>query len=171
MNPNKHHKRVLVDLIRKNNIKIFAEIGVARCTTLKYILPETELSEYWAVDPLVPYGEVGPECVTTTLSKWESWYIKACRRMIYHPQLRVLRMTSVVAAGIFPDNYFDFVYIDADHRYEYVVLDIEFWLPKVKKGGILGGHDYGNEAGVKKAVDEWFEGIELLDNFVWIKRI
>lgn len=34
------------------------------------------------------------------------------------------------------------VYIDADHNYEPVKADIRAWLPKVKPGGWITGHDY-----------------------------
>ena len=44
----------------------------------------------------------------------------------------------------FPDKSFDFVYIDADHRYSSIIRDIRAWLPKVKTGGIIAGHDYTN---------------------------
>ncbi len=55
----------------------------------------------------------------------------------------------------YPDNYFDFIYIDASHEYEDVKRDIEISLPKVKRGGLIGGHDYQPEwPGVKKAVDD-----------------
>lgn len=52
---------------------------------------------------------------------------------------------SAVSASIFEDRYFDFVFIDADHREESVKKDILAWLPKVKKGGIIAGHDYYNQ--------------------------
>ncbi len=49
------------------------------------------------------------------------------------------------------------VYIDADHGYQAVKSDIEEWWPLIPSGGILAGHDYGNEnEGVKRAVDEKF---------------
>jgi hypothetical protein len=54
----------------------------------------------------------------------------------------VLRMDSLVAAKQFADEWFDFVYIDACHSSEAIKADIEAWWPKVKKGGILAGHDY-----------------------------
>lgn len=54
----------------------------------------------------------------------------------------MIRAASVHAAKIFEDESLDFVYIDANHAYDYVVDDIAIWLPKVKPGGFLCGHDY-----------------------------
>lgn len=53
----------------------------------------------------------------------------------------------------FPDKYFDFVYIDADHSYQSVKNDILAWSSKVKDGGILAGHDYIMNS-VKQALEE-----------------
>ena len=66
----------------------------------------------------------------------------------------------------FRDNSYDFIYIDADHSYESVKKDIELYLPKLKKGGIIGGHDYCPYAwpNVIKAVDET---IGKPDGVVW----
>ena len=55
----------------------------------------------------------------------------------------------------FQDNSIDFIYIDADHTYESVKRAIELFIPKLKKGGIIGGHDYSDDwPGVKRAVTE-----------------
>ena len=60
---------------------------------------------------------------------------------------------SVEAAGYYGDASLEFVFIDADHTYEGVKRDIQAWLPKIKSGGILAGHDFRWE-GVGKAVRE-----------------
>ena len=50
----------------------------------------------------------------------------------------------------------DLVFIDGDHSYDAVVDDIEAWEPKVRPGGVLGGHDFAvNFEGVIRAVTEW----------------
>lgn len=54
----------------------------------------------------------------------------------------MIRADSELASHMFEDNSLDFVYIDANHAYDYVVKDIELWYPKVKVGGYLCGHDY-----------------------------
>lgn len=78
--------------------------------------------------------------------------------------------SSVEASKDFKDGSLDFVYIDADHSYEAVKQDIDVWLPKVKVGGVLGGHDFypgklgdyveksPSNNGVKRAVLEYFRG-------------
>lgn len=65
-----------------------------------------------------------------------------------------LEMSSSDANEKIIEDDFDFIYIDGDHTYDFVKNDIEIWYPKVKKEGILCGHDYVWD-GVKKAVDEF----------------
>jgi len=67
----------------------------------------------------------------------------------------ILPLDSLNASCRFPDNYFDFVFIDASHKLEETKADIRLWFQKVKVDGILAGHDYndGEGAGVKQAVD------------------
>ena len=49
----------------------------------------------------------------------------------------------------------DFVYVDGNHAYDFVKEDIKLYYPKLKIGGVLGGHDY-QDAPVKRAADEMF---------------
>lgn len=64
-----------------------------------------------------------------------------------------LRMLSSEAATKFQDGSLEFVYIDASHDYESVKEDIRLWLPKIKLGGIIAGHDLGHDP-VRRAVSE-----------------
>ena len=57
-------------------------------------------------------------------------------------RVHVDRNPSIIAATHYPDGYFDFVYLDADHTEAAVDADIAAWWPKVRAGGILAGHDY-----------------------------
>jgi predicted O-methyltransferase YrrM len=74
--------------------------------------------------------------------------------------LSPLRLPSVEAAKTFADKSLDFVFIDGDHAYESVCADIDAWLPKVKPGGLLAGHDYPYPP-VARAVKEKLDGVQL----------
>jgi predicted O-methyltransferase YrrM len=88
-----------------------------------------------------------------------------------------IRLPSVEASKLYADNSLDFVFIDANHSYEFVKDDINAWYPKVKKGGILAGHDYIKLwSGVIQAVDEFIlkhnYSLEINSEICWgfIKR-
>ena len=70
-------------------------------------------------------------------------------------RIRLIQSTSESAAGTFAETSLDFVYIDADHAYASVVADIGLWLPKIKPGGLLAGHDFDLPS-VRTAVRESF---------------
>lgn len=93
---------------------------------------------------------------------------------------RLVKAISTDAAREVPDGSLDFVYIDADHRFDYVMEDIITWSRKVRSGGIVSGHDYYRfrNAGVVPAVDvyththgihEWFITDEKEASFFWVK--
>jgi len=63
---------------------------------------------------------------------------------------------------------FDFIFIDADHRYEQVKKDILGSMELLSQGGIISGHDY-NWEGVKQAVDEIFPKFNLHSNIWWVQ--
>ena len=62
---------------------------------------------------------------------------------------------SLDALEIVEDGSLDLVYVDGDHRYEAVLADLKGWLPKLRAGGVMAGHDWSFQA-VKKALSEVF---------------
>jgi predicted O-methyltransferase YrrM len=84
-----------------------------------------------------------------------------------------LHMRGDVAVKSFPDEHFDLVYIDASHWYNDVINDIKTWLPKVKIGGYLAGHDYIEGIDVLYAVNDFFgktHSITRYPDSTWIIR-
>jgi hypothetical protein len=69
-----------------------------------------------------------------------------------------IKMESVEASKLYADESLDFVFIDAGHEYENVYADIKSWLPKVKPGGWIGGHDYPWNEGIRRACRELVPG-------------
>ncbi len=56
--------------------------------------------------------------------------------------VRILEMNSYGASSYYEDDYFDYIYLDAEHTYKAVINDLNLWYPKLKKNGILFGDDY-----------------------------
>jgi hypothetical protein len=74
----------------------------------------------------------------------------------------LLKETSAEAAERFDDAAVDAVYLDADHSKAGVLADLKLWMPKVRPGGVIAGHDYldgdlpEGDFGVRSAVLEFF---------------
>lgn len=59
-----------------------------------------------------------------------------------YPNCTIVRKTSMEALEDFADESLDFVYIDGNHEFRYIAEDLYEWVKKVKKGGVVSGHDY-----------------------------
>ena len=77
----------------------------------------------------------------------------------FRDRSKLLTAASPTVAEKFPNEFFDFIYIDGDHRYRPVKADINGFWPKLKPGGCLAGHDYVERrmCGVIRAVDEFIQ--------------
>jgi hypothetical protein len=165
----------LLDLIKElgdNSDKTMVEIGsfVGEST----VLFAQSFKKVIAIDPfLADYDPLDP---TSYLFEFKNVYDTYLDRTSAYPNIQTLTMTSDAAADILNEQQFDFVYIDGLHTYEGVKTDIINYLPKVKDGGVIGGHDYTNQhehlVGVYKAVNEMFGAPDKVfkDNS-WIKYI
>lgn len=84
---------------------------------------------------------------------------------------KLIRKTSMEALDSFPDNSLDFVYIDGNHDFLNVTQDMHFWYKKLRKGGILSGHDYVRYPSrkfnhVQKVVNAYTTAYHLLPVFL-----
>jgi FkbM family methyltransferase len=150
------------------------EIGVLRGDYSKLILERWPKGTLYLIDAwrhLEDYIDMNGQedkyhydCLIETCKNIKPWQDRA----------HIIRMDSVKSSDMFPDEYFDFIYIDADHSYEGVVKDLNAWWPKIKKGGLFCGDDYiphdgdiwltvgdkkeyAGKFGVRKAVNEFTE--------------
>lgn len=93
----------------------------------------------------------------------------------YRDRTKIIKNYTHKAVFLFKDDYFDLVFIDADHSYEGCKRDIIEWLPKVKQNGWIGGHDFGYKPdifGVDRAVKDLFNDKYEEDwNFTWWHRV
>ena len=150
-------KPALRQLKGRNNL-VGAEIGIGEGAHASFFLRELDIDVVFLIDPHTVYED---ERMMVGLEKVEGWEKKAHINLDkYKHKIRWIKEKSANAAKLIANDSLDFVYIDGNHTYESVAEDISLYYPKVKKGGMLSGHDYDYKS-VKKAVDE-FVGRENL---------
>lgn len=163
----------LEDLIQDLKIKVesMVEIGSYQGeSTLIFYKKIKELQVLHAVDPWMngyaPGDVCSDEYSMETVEKNFDLRTKDYRKIQKH------KMSSIDFSKKIDDNSLDFVYIDGDHSYESCKKDILTWVPKLKKGGVIAGHDYLASCflGVVRAVDEIFGSPDKIYNDTsWIK--
>jgi hypothetical protein len=138
----------LAEQINMNGYLIGAEIGAAIGLTTNHVLNNCSgLENYIVVDDwrCVPGSGIfdSPNMKQT--------FLKSCRK---DPRLRIIEGISWEMSSTIEDRSLDFVFIDASHDYNSVKKDLQAWMPKVRLGGLLSGHDEHWE-GVRKALNEF----------------
>lgn len=136
----------LPSFFKEMGYKVGAEIGVYRGKFAKRFA-EIGLKIY-AIDPWKPYF-----CSVRkkdSVEREEYFYNKASGLLSRYKNVSIIRKTSMDALKDFKDESLDFVYIDAIHSLKYVVEDLDGWSKKIRKGGIVSGHDY-----VRRRPREW----------------
>jgi hypothetical protein len=143
------------------------EVGVLKGQFSFHLLNTWEGSRLTSVDPWreFPSSEY-IDTANLSLERHQQNYQECLGRLApFGERSRVRRTTSCEAAREFAEGSLEFVYLDAQHHYEAVRDDIQAWYPKLKAGGVLGGHDYldgtisSSVFGVKRAVDEFAASI------------
>lgn len=141
---------------------VCAEIGVHEGEFSKRILDTVKPERLHLIDPWMQGEGLFGKQAAREQATVEERYTKVREQFadeIEAGQVRVHRALSSEVAEEFDDLYFDLVYVDGNHLYEYVKQDLELYYPKVKAGGYVAGDDYGNpgywDNGVQKAVDEF----------------
>lgn len=158
----KYEIRPMINFVKSLSGKdlIGAEIGVFQGFNALNILHHLPIKLLYLIDPYLLYKEY-----LDITSPFAYFSKKAANKRLasYEDKICYITKKSSEAINDIPD-YLDFVYIDGNHSYEYVVRDIATYWYKVRKGGVIGGHDYYNKGKareVKKAVDEYVEKNKL----------
>jgi cephalosporin hydroxylase len=129
-----------------DNCKI-AEVGIANGKSAIYLAEKIlslgkKIDRFVLIDSMQYGGNVQIQTIVNHLVK--SGVGESCELII---------KGSLDASCEFPDDYFDYVFIDASHEYELTKADVRLWHRKVKGDGYLAGHDYLSTE-VRCAVDE-----------------
>jgi len=165
----------LAILFGELGFKYGAEIGVRRGTfsaNLCHTMPGLKLL---CVDPWLRTGMQKQQDVDE--------FLKQAQKVLEGFDIVFMRMKSEKASEGVEDGTLDFVYIDAAHDYDNVKLDLECWVPKVRVGGVVAGHDYirkPSHGGVTQAVKFYTEKYKIQGlsttttdypaSFYWVKE-
>lgn len=130
----------LAALFHELEYKYGVEVGVAGGDYSEVIMRNNpQLLEMAGVDPYLSYDGYKDFKRLGTFTALEQ---SAHQKLDKYDTYTFIKELSVDASKEFEDGELDFVYIDANHSEPYVSQDIEAWTPKVRKGGIVAGHDY-----------------------------
>lgn len=141
-----------------------AEIGVSEGYFSEKMLETIPNLELWCVDNWRQYSE--NRFGKSQAENDRKYQITVDRLAKYGAH--IIRETSMDAVKQFNDNSLDFVYIDANHGYDYVMQDLIEWTKKVRKGGMIIGDDYYpmKKAGVVQAVDDYTKYHQIKFNLI-----
>lgn len=147
-----------LDLIDTLQLERGAEVGVYKGDFSKDALTRiSSLNEYILVDPWEHLADWNKPFNEKTNSEFEIIYQIAMNAtknsLAYGHKVSVLRSKSVVAAKLVEDETLDFVYIDGDHTAKGITIDLFVWVPKVKRGGLVCGDDWGGNVAHGKTFD------------------
>jgi hypothetical protein len=150
-----YYQREFDKNLRGKKSLVGVEVGVYRGYHAREMLLALDIERLYLVDPYMKYKDYHDYLVKKKVASAEK---EAHEHLAeFNKQIIWIRKMSTEAAEEIPDGSLDFVYIDGNHQYDYVRGDMRAWYPKVKMGGLFGGHDYDHKrlVEVKRAVDNF----------------
>ena len=140
-----------ISLNREGLAKLFNELGFKKIAEIG-----VEQGEYSEV-----LAKANPDAQLFLIDAWKAYkgyrdhvsqskldgFLEAVKARMKPYGANIIRAYSVDAAKEFENESLDAAYIDANHCFEQVVADLAAWVPKVREGGIVSGHDYFTSSG------------------------
>lgn len=168
----------MAGLFQELNFTTGAEIGTEHGSYAEKLCRANPQLKLYCVDPYlaIPYYEGYKE------QEEVNTFYEAAKVKLSGHNCEILKMTSMEAVKKFEPNSLDFVFIDGNHHFEFVVNDIIHWSRIVKPGGIVYGHDYSDQFHVREAVNAfmgaskiapWFilhRGGKLIDSWMYVRQ-
>jgi len=150
--------REMTPLFKDLGFKVGAEIGVFRGQFLQNLCQEFKM---FGIDPWDDY-----EGYNDYKGGDFAGYEKEARDRVRDHDCEIIKKTSKEAVKDFEDESLDFVFIDGNHSLEFVIEDIATWSKKVRKGGIIAGHDY-----FRRHTDKAIDVKDAVNTWVYCKKI
>lgn len=132
------NRETLPAYLKANGFLTGAEIGVYKGDYSAHFAKAG--LKHFAIDPWMAFPGQGR--TQQVQERQDFLFGHAGRTLAPYPNCTIIRKTSMEAVKDFADESLDYVYIDGDHEYSHIVEDVTEWAKKVRKGGIVAGHDY-----------------------------
>jgi len=149
-----NHREALGFWLNQMGLKgTIVEVGSAEGVFARSVLSQWQGQRMFLVDP---WDKQDPEVYKEKQpDNYAAWY-ESCVALAEHDKrVTLLKMLSVEASTKFANGFLDLVYIDGNHSHRAVMEDMDAWWPKVKTGGIMGGHDF-----LTKTDEGWFSEVD-----------
>ena len=131
-------RTTLAELFQELSFTVGAEIGTLAGVYAEILCKKNPSVHLYCVDPWMQYSGYKEH---VTQDKFNKFFEQTQKRLKKY-NVTYKRDFSVNVAKEFKDGSLDFVYIDGNHELQHVINDLYAWAPKVRKGGIIAGHDY-----------------------------
>lgn len=157
-------KNELANFLNFHNLLGYGvEIGVEKGIFSKYLLSNWHGKKLYLIDCWeTQSNEYYFDICNVAPHLQEQNYLNAKKNVEnFETKCKIIKNYSSQAALSFPDNYFDFIFLDANHSYDFVKYDLCQWYPKLKFNGLFCGTNFINgnfwcgNFGVQSAVVEF----------------
>lgn len=141
----------LAKYFNEKNFKIGAEIGVGNGRFSEILCKNIPDLKLYCIDIWEEYKDRSKD--------YQENIFKQAKEKLSKYNTEIIKKPSIEASLDIKDNSLDFVFIDGDHCFDNVMIDIILWARKVKKGGIVSGHDhmFFHNSGTVEAVNKYTE--------------
>jgi len=161
----------LYRLFAELGFKIGCEVGVQRGRNAWVMLQNIPDLKLYLVEPYADH----PSNYRKWGEKVHAKFKKQAHERLKNDNVEWIEGFSENVSNEIPDGSLDFVYIDGEHTYDFVMIDIILWSRKVRKGGIISGHDYEywkpHQPKVARALNNYVEAYNLKPLYITDKRV
>eukprot|EP00747_Dinoflagellata_sp_TGD_P204766 gnl/TRDRNA2_/TRDRNA2_78467_c1_seq1.p1 gnl/TRDRNA2_/TRDRNA2_78467_c1~~gnl/TRDRNA2_/TRDRNA2_78467_c1_seq1.p1 ORF type:complete len:261 (+),score=27.49 gnl/TRDRNA2_/TRDRNA2_78467_c1_seq1:1-783(+) len=134
-----HHWTILLELLKTSGTRML-EVGVNDAQMAEALLHAWPSLQYLGVDP---YPKALVDGQSFSEPDPEKRHAAALLRLMRFPgRAHLLRASSPEVAPWIQDGSLDLLWIDGEHTYSAVTEELRLWVPKLRRGGIVAGHDY-----------------------------
>jgi len=122
-----------------------AELGVLKGETSFEILNNSpNVKKMFGIDPYAAHFDGAADRTEEEMSQYEEIMKQNMNR--FGDRWEHIKKSSHECADMFENESLDFIFIDSIQLIEHLSKELELWYPKIKKNGIIFGHDAMTES-------------------------